>query len=491
MAKFYITTSIPYANAAPHIGFALEAIQTDVIARFHRQKGEDVFFLTGTDEHGTKIQRTARDVLVSPQKYVDGIAVKFQELAKVLNISNTDFIRTSDQKRHWPAVREVWQKLQANGDIIKKQYEGLYCSGCEGFLTPTDLVDGKCPYHQKAPELVKEENYFFTLSKYADRLREILEKGQICVVPDYRKNEVMELIRQGLEDVSFSRPRTTLEWGIPVPGDETQVIYVWADALTNYISALGYPDGENFKKYWPVDVHVVGKDIVRFHSLVWPAMLLSLGLELPRTLFVHGFITVNGQKMSKSLGNAISPFELVEKYGTDAVRYFFVSELPATEDGDFSYEKFEKRYQGDLANGIGNLVNRVLTLASEISLSTGRNSILSSGLPLNDTSLNKLVKDIELSRNISLGLFDFLGAINEIWKLVAYCNVYINDKKPWLDSPNGWKEGKGKDVIDDLVFVIIRIAYLIEPFMPKTATRIREQIKTQVIEPLFPRLEKK
>lgn len=477
MAKFYVTTSIPYANAAPHIGFALEAIQADVLARYHRQKGEDVFFLTGTDEHGTKIQRTAKEAGMSPQDYVDGIALKFQELAKVLNISNTDFIRTSDQERHWPAVQTVWQALKENGDIIKKQYEGLYCSGCEGFLTQTDLVDGKCPFHQKEPELVQEENYFFTLSKYAARLKELLEKRQIRVAPDYRKNEVLELIHQGLEDVSFSRPRMSLEWGVPVPDDESQVMYVWADALTNYISALGYPVGENFKKYWPADVHVVGKDIVRFHALVWPAMLLSLGLELPRTLFIHGFITVNGQKMSKSLGNVISPFDLVEKYGTDAVRYFFISELPATEDGDFSYERFEARYNGDLAAGLGNLVARVLAMANKQFLIS---------IECSNQELGKLLSETKKRRDAAIEEFKFGEAIGVIWDVVHFCDKYIDETKPWALED----EQKKKTALGDLLLAISALANLLEPFLPKTAERIAEQLKTGISQPLFPRLEK-
>ena len=365
MAKFYITSSLPYTNANPHIGFALEIIQTDVLARYQRQQDKDVFFLTGTDEHGTKVAKTAKDAGVSPREFTNKISGKFLELTKTLNISNDNFIRTTDQKQHWPSVRVVWEKLQESGDLEKRIYEGLYCSGCEVFITEKELVNGQCPIHKKEPEKVQEENWFFGLSKYGLQLKEKIEKDELRIVPEGRKKEVLSLINQGLEDISFSRPKEKLQWGIPVPGDDTQVVYVWADALVNYISALGYPKGEKFKKYWPADVHVVGKDILRFHATIWPAMLLSLGIELPKTIFVHGFITADGQKMSKSLGNVIDPFELVEKYGTDAVRYFFLREIPSTEDGDFSYEKFEVRYNADLASGLGNLVARVVTLATK------------------------------------------------------------------------------------------------------------------------------
>ncbi|PJB98939.1 MAG: methionine--tRNA ligase, partial [Candidatus Nealsonbacteria bacterium CG_4_9_14_0_8_um_filter_36_17] len=362
--KFYITTSIAYTNTPPHIGYALELIQADVLARYHRILGKKVFFLTGTDEHGQKVVKAAEEAEKEPKEFTDKITARFKLLTKVLNLSNTDFIRTTDEKRHWPVAREVWLKLKENGDIYKKNYKGLYCVGCEAFITKKDLINGKCKIHQKEPEVVEEENYFFRLSKYSKQIKEIIKKDNVKIIPEERKNEMLNFVSQGLEDVSFSRPRKDLKWGIPVPDDNSQTIYVWADALINYISALDYPNGENFKKYWPADVHCLGKDILRFHSTIWLGMLLSLGLELPKNIFVHGFITSNGQKMSKSLGNVIDPFELVKKYGTDAVRYFLLREITPTEDGDFTYEKFEARYNSDLASGLGNLVARVLTLAT-------------------------------------------------------------------------------------------------------------------------------
>lgn len=316
MKKFYITTSIAYTNTPPHIGFALESIQADVLARYHRALGEDVFFLTGTDEHGAKIAKAAEAAQKEPRKFVDYIAERFEALKPALNLSNNDFIRTTDEKRHWPAVKKVWLRLKKNGDICKKSYKGLYCSGCEAFITKKDLVGGKCAIHLKEPEIIDEENYFFRLSKYSDKLKKLIEKDKLRIIPEARKNEMLSFINQGLEDISFSRPRKDLKWGIPVPDDDSHTIYVWADALINYISAIGYAEENKiFKKFWPADVHCVGKDILKFHALIWPGMLLSLGLDLPKNIFVHGFITVDGQKISKSLGNTIDPFELVKKYG--------------------------------------------------------------------------------------------------------------------------------------------------------------------------------
>ena len=474
MSKFYITTSIPYANAAPHVGHALEFIQADVLARWHRQQGDNVFFLTGTDEHGTKIAKAAADAGISPQEFVDKTAVLFQELAKTLYISNDDFIRTSDQKRHWPSVNEVWQKLNANGDLYKKQYKGLYCSGCETFVVEKDLTDGKCAIHQKEPESVQEENYFFKLSKYSKEIERVLREGIIKIVPEHKKNELLRLIGEGLEDVSFSRPIEKLSWGVPVPSDDSQTMYVWADALTNYISVLGYPNGDTYKKYWPADVHVVGKDIVRFHALIWPAMLMSLGIALPKTLFVHGFITANGQKMSKSIGNVVDPLELIEKYGADAVRYFFLREIPPTEDGDFSYEKFEARYNADLAGGLGNLVARTLALTKKTTVSA-RESFQSKKLAdVTDKAKEK--------RDQSLQDYRFNDALVAIWEIIHCADKYIEETRPWEEPENK------KEIIGDVLLAILKITNLLEPFLPTTAHNIEKQVREREGKILFPRL---
>lgn len=468
--KFYITTSIAYTNAPPHIGFALESLQADVLARHHKQLKEDVFYLTGTDEHGAKIKKAADKENRDVKDFVDALSQKFKDLKNVLNLSNNDFIRTTDQKIHWPVVKKVWLKLKENGDIYKKKYQGLYCVGCEAFITKKDLVDGKCIIHQKEPEVVEEENYFFRLSKYSDKIQKAIESDKIKIVPETKKNEVLSFIKQGLEDVSFSRPRKDLNWGIQVPDDDTQTIYVWADALTNYISAIGYPNGNKFKKYWPADVHCIGKDILKFHAIYWPAMLLSLGIELPKIIFVHGFITVDGQKMSKSLGNVIDPFELVKKYGTDSVRYYLLREIPSTEDGDFTYEKFEARYNSDLAGGIGNLVARVLGVAGKTAIKKSK--------PTKATS--ERIKEAKKNYALALEKFRFNEALAAVWNLISYCDKYINDEKLW--------ETKKPEVINDLFCALDEISALLLPFLPETAEKIKKAVKDKKSESLFPRV---
>ena len=470
--KFYITTSIAYTNAVPHIGYALELIQADVVARYHKLLGEDVFFLTGTDEHGAKVVKAAQESGKEPKEFTDEISNKFKELTKILDISNDDFIRTTDQKRHWPIVKEVWLKLKENGDIYKKQYKGLYCVGCEAFITKKDLIDGKCKIHQKEPEVIEEENYFFKFSKYSKQIEEIVKKDEVKIIPEGRKNEMLSFVRQGLEDVSFSRPRKDLKWGIPVPDDDTQTIYVWADALINYISALGYPNGEKFKKYWPADIHFAGKDILRFHATIWLGVLLSLKLPLPKNIFVHGFITSNGQKMSKSLGNIIDPFELVKKYGADAVRYFLLREIPSSEDGDFTEEKFKERYNADLANGIGNLLARVLGLAKKFGTEK-----------LDDNSgPEHVINKIEENYKKSLSEFKFNEALGALWYGISVCDKTIELKSLWGGADNI------KVVIAGWMFAIKEIAELLKPFLPETSERILKQIKTKKGKPLFPRI---
>ena len=473
--KFYITTSIAYTNALPHIGYSLELLQADVLARYHKLLDEDVFFLTGTDEHGRKVSEAAEEAGKTPAQFCDEISGKFKELTRVLKISNNDFIRTTDEIRHWPAVNKVWQKLKENSDIYNKKYHGLYCSGCEAFITKKDLKNGKCVIHQKEPEKVEEENWFFRLSKYSKEIKKAIEKDEIKIVPETRKNEMSSFIEQGLEDISFSRPRKDLKWGIPVPDDDSQTIYVWADALTNYISAIGYADDDKkFKKYWPVDVHCIGKDIQKFHSLIWPGMLFSLGLSLPKTILVHGFITVGGQKMSKSLGNVVDPFELVNKYGADAVRYFLLREIPSTEDGDFTEEKFKERYNADLAGGIGNLVARVITLAKISNIKYQKSKI--------QIKNQKFIDKIWQDHRKALEEFRFNEALIVIWELIGFCDRYIDKERPWEEGKNQ------KEVISNLLFAISNIAEMLKPLLPETSEKILEQFKTLKSQPLFPRL---
>ena len=476
MKKYYITTSIAYTNAFPHIGFALETIQADVLARYHRSLGEDVLYLTGTDEHGVKVVKAAEKTGESPKKFCDKVSAQYKDLKRVLNLSNDDFIRTSDQRRHWPAVKKVWLKLKEAGDIYKKKYKGLYCSGCEAFITKKDLINGKCAIHQEKPEIIEEENYFFRLSKYTKKIEKAIAKDKIKIIPKTRKNENLSFIKLGLEDISFSRPRKDLKWGIPVPDDDAQTIYVWAEALTNYISALDFAqNGAKFKKFWPVDIHCIGKDIQKFHCLFWPAMLLSLELPLPKTIFVHGFITVGGQKMSKSLGNIVDPFELVEKYGTDPVRYFLLREIPSTEDGDFTLEKFEARYNSDLASGLGNLLARVLTMAEKSKIKYQKSKI--------QVKSQKLIDKIWKNYKEALDNFRFNEALSSIWELISFCDKYIEKERPWEKSK------KQPPVINDLLVALANIAQMLHPFLPETSEKIIKQLDTQKSEPLFPRLK--
>ncbi len=470
--KFYITTSIPYTNALPHIGHILEFIQADVLARYHHSLGENVFFLTGTDEHGLKTKRAAELINKTPKEFADEMSKKFQDLKKLLNLSNDDFIRTTDRIRHWPTVKKIWEKIQAKGDLYKKKYKGFYCPGCEAFKTSKELIDGKCIIHRKEVESIEEENYFFKLSKYLPEVKKIIEKNIIKIIPETKKNEVLSMIENGLEDVSFSRDKEKY-WGFSVPGDDNQLIYVWADALPNYLSAIDYAsDQKKFKKYWPADVHCIGKDIIKFHMIYWPAILLSLGLDLPKSIFVHGFVNVGGQKMSKSLGNVVDPFGLVKKYGADAVRYYLLREITPTEDGDFTYEKFEQRYNSDLAGGIGNLLARTITLAKKPNFKLKKPS----------PKIKKEVKKTKREYKNSLLEFKFNESLKSIWELIGFCDKYINQEKPW--------EGKSSfsQVVSDIIFALVEISDLLTPFLPDTSGKIKQAIKLKESKPLFPKL---
>lgn len=491
--KFYITTSIAYVNAAPHVGFALESVQADVLARFHSAYVKNSYFLTGTDEHGAKIARAAEVAKKTPQELVDGNSEKFRELKDTLNLSWDNFIRTSDQKVHWPVAQEIWKRLEKSGDLYRKTYSGLYCVGHEAFVTSKDLVDGKCIDHKKEPEKISEDNWFFKLSKYTRDIEMKIKSDELKIIPEGRKNEILSLLNEGLEDVSFSRPSKDLSWGVPVPGDDTQTMYVWADALSNYISGYGLnaeaspdPKGLGGIKEWekhPADVHLVGKDILRFHAAIWPAMLMSAELGLPRSIFVHGHILVNGEKMSKSVGNVIDPFELVKKYGTDPVRYYLLREIPSGNDGDFSYEKFEERYNGDLANGLGNFAARVSTLASgleEISMKKLDQHILEK-IEITKTRFSDKLLDFRLHESLAV-----------IFELIQFGDRYVNDKKPW-DKNMDAKEKEA--VLANLVAILRASGDFLFPFLPQTAEKILKAIDisgekavVKKIEPLFPRI---
>ncbi len=457
--KFYITTTIPYANAPPHIGFALEIVQADVLARWHKQKGEDVFFLTGTDEHGVKNYQTAKQKGLAPKDFVDKNSKYFKELTKTLDISNDYFIRTTDKKVHWPGVFEIWKRLEKKGDIYKKEYEGSYCSGCERFITEKELVEGRCPNHPNLEiQRISEENYFFKLSKYSQKIKQLIKTDRLKILPEKWKNDFLGLIEEGLTDVSFSRDKKHLPWGIPVPGDENQIMYVWPDALANYLTGIGFPD-KKYKKYWPADVHVVGKDMLRFHTGIWPGMLLSAGLELPKKVIVHGFLTVDGRKMSKSLGNVVSPLELVKKYPSDSIRYFLLRATPFGDDGDFSEGALKNRHNNELANKLGNLVSRVAGLIEKNGVEGGENRLI------------KKLKEKEIAKH--LDNFEFDKALNEIFAFVDICNEFVQEKKIW--------ETRDKKALYELKEAILGIAELLTPFIPESAEKIKKQFSQKNI----------
>lgn len=466
--RFYITTAIDYVNGRPYIGHALEKVQADVIARYQRLKGREVFFVTGTDEHGAKIARAAEAAKKTPQEFVDEISAVFAAMDKALNVSYDTFIRTTDKKVHWPAAAKMWTALEAKGDLYKKEYEGLYCVGHEAFITAKDLnQEGICEIHGAAPEAVKEENYFFRLSQYTGHIKEAIRNGSFHIVPKERENEIMALLEEGLDDVSFSRPSKDLAWGIPVPGDEQHTMYVWADALTNYLSAIGYAqETAQFKAFWPADVQVIGKDILRFHAAIWPAMLMSAVLPLPRTLLVHGFISVDGTKMSKSLGNVVDPFDLVQQYGADATRYYVLAEIPTTQDGDFSYEKFEARYNADLALGLGNFVARVTTLGErhiqeplDLPISVGASEEISTRFAAYHARMEE---------------FRFNEAIAEARSLIQFGDRRINETRVW-ELPERDTESFRQEMAD-MGHVAATVAWMLLPIMPDTATEILSRL---------------
>ncbi len=492
MKKFYITTSIAYTNAAPHIGYALESIQADVLARYHKSQGEDVFFLTGTDEHGTKIMQTAELQGKDPQKFADEISGQFKDLKKTLNLSWDAFIRTTNKDEHWPGVFEIYNRAKENGDIEKRTYKGLYCVGCEAFVTEKELEDGKCPIHKKEPQVLEEENYFFLLSKYGKEIEAKIRSNELRIVPEARKSEIISFLSEGLRDISISRPKDKLSWGIPLPDDDSQVFYVWFDALTNYISAVGLGIDtslakEELAKWWPADVHLIGKDIIRFHATIWIGMLMSAKLSLPKTIVAHGFITSGGQKMSKSLGNVVSPNELVETYGIDPVRYFLLREIPTTDDGDYSEQKFKDRYNGELANGLGNFSARVLTLASKEDLGLTEDAYES----LVEDSVRHRIVDAERTIKEKMDAFRLHEAIGAVWEVITFGDLYVNEMKPWTLEGD-----EKKKTMANLLYILESITRLLEPFLPQTAKKIAGNILHKngglVVtkgENLFPRLQ--
>ena len=472
--KFYITTPIYYVNDKPHIGSAYPTVAADVLARLHRLVGEDVFFQTGTDEHGAKIAAAAEKAGKSPKEFADEISAKFSFAWDQLGIAPDKFIRTTDAE-HEEAVAIFLNKLKTSGKIYEGEYEGLYCEGHEAFIKESELVDGLCPDHKTKPQKLKEKNWFFKLSDFQKVLEEKIISDELEIRPETRKNEVLSFIKQGLEDIAISRPN--VKWGIPVPWDKSQTIYVWVEALFNYCSGVGFgKDEEQFKKYWPADVHIVGKDIIKFHCVIWPALLLAVDLELPKKVWAHGFFTINGEKISKSLGNAIDPNDWVAKYGSDAVRYFLLREIPFGADGDVSEEKLKQRFNGDLANGLGNLFSRTTNMIEKY-------------LDGNIDDVGRSPKDLSEASEAFYN-FDFSTGLARIWEEIAWANQLIDKAKPWelvKTDPD-----KVKELLLNLAALLADIALKLSPILPETSNKIRQVLESGDVkkpEPLFQKID--
>lgn len=486
---FFITTSIPYLNGAPHLGHALEYVQSDVIARYQRLQGGDVYFLTGSDEHGAKIARSAEKAGQAPKEFVDDQVGSFLRLLRALQISNDDFIRTSHQDRHWPGAQLLWKRLSDAGDIYKGSYQGLYCIGHEAFITDKDMEGDVCAIHKAKPEQIEEENYFFALSRYTPRIKEAIRTGEIVILPETRRNEALMMLEDA-GDISFSRPSKDISWGIPVPNDASATMYVWCDALSNYISALGYgtSDDAKFKKYWPADVQVIGKDILRFHAVIWPAMLLAAQLPLPKKLFVHGWVNIKGDKMSKSLGNTIDPEALIQSYGIDAVRFYLINEIATFGDGDYSAEQIERVYEGVLAKGIGNIVSRTAKMVSLVGAIVRPDEATLNRFPIR-ASIEGIAADssaINLEHmtpslyaesvtfpayNVAMDGYRLGDGLHEVLALLHALDRYIEDYKIYKVIKDRPEEGKA--MLWHVAYSLLLASKMLDPFIPATAEAMR------------------
>ena len=479
MGKFYITTSIPYVNGEPHLGHAMEFIMADVLARYHRSLGDEVLFSTGTDEHGGKNAEKAAELKLPPEQFVAQMAAKFEDLLRRLNINHDRFIRTTDPA-HEKRAQIVWQNLAKAGYIYMGNYTGWYCTGDEEFFSETVVKANKgvCPDHNRPYEKIQEQNYFFKLSAFADSIKKAIDSGELRIIPDSRKNETLAFLKQGLEDISVSRPKEKIAWGIPVPGDASQIIYVWFEALLNYITVIGYPEHPDFKKFWPADVQVVGKGVLRFHSIIWSGILQALKLPLLKALYVHGHITIDDKKMGKSLGNAVSPGQIIDKYGTDSFRYFFLRHIPSYEDGDFTWERLEAAYNNELADQLGNAVSRTAAMITKYQKG------LIGDIPAPDHDVAPYQEALANCR--------FDQALGEVWEQVKGLNQYIDDTKPWVIAKSGDEEHL-REVLAYMAASLLEIAVLLAPFMPETAAKIQDVFGSGVLKApkssLFPKSE--
>jgi len=471
--KFYVTTAIPYINAPPHIGHILEFVQTDALARFHRLLGDNVFLVTGADENSLKNVQAAEEIGIPTQQLCDKNAEIFKEVATAFGLSFDEFLRTSKKDIHWPGIWKLWSLCNNSGDIYWKKYRGLYCVGCEAFYSENELVNGLCPEHKTKPELVEEGNYFFRLSKYQDKLEELIDKNKLKIVPESIKKEVLNFIKKGLEDFSISRSQKRARgWGIPVPTDNSQIIYVWFDALGTYLTGVGFgKDEKKFEKWWPADIHVIGKGITRFHAIYWPALLLSAGLKLPKMIFIHGYVTVKGQKMSKSIGNIIDPQKLIEKFDADAIRYYLLNEIPPFDDGDFSLKRLIEKSNNELVANLGNFIYRVVSF-----LKSNFNSVVPEPdkLKVKDKNLIKKIEETKKVVKKAVLELKFKDALKNIFELSRAGNKYFQEKKPWETLKKNPEDCRNTLYV--AVNLVRSLAILIEPFLPFSAEKLWSQL---------------
>lgn len=470
MKNVYITTAIPYVNGAPHIGHAMDYCLADVCKRYHQMLGDNVRLQAGTDEHGGKIDLKAREQGISTQEYVDENAKIFQDFISKLGVEYTDFVRTTDEA-HQKRCQEIWTRLKDH--IYKAKYEGWYCTGCERFVTEKECEEngGICPDHQKPYDKLSEENYYFRISDFKEQLKDAINTDNLLILPEFRKKEMLRLLDES-PDVSVSRPKEHLTWGVPVPGDDTQVMYVWIDALSNYLTVLGYPD-EPIDDWWPATAQFVGKDILRFHAIIWPAMLLGLGLSLPKTLVSHGMVLSNGQKMSKSIGNVVDPMEVLNRHGVDAFRYFFLRHIDTFADSDFTWEKFEEAYNNELANDLGNLVQRLATLAKKNNFELGAQPSF----------------DIPKEYSDLMDAYEYAKAFDFVWGILQNLNRKIDEEKPWMLAKAGETE-KLLACLMSLINDLLLANYLLSPFLPNASEKITAIFTNPIeppAEPLFPK----